>query len=93
MVNLTHNHRQGYEKTFATMLNQIRTGDHTQEDIKMLMKRVKHDNDSQVSDCVRIYPTVNETIVFNRRRMNDLPEKLYTILARNFTTTKKNFKP
>ena len=93
VITLTHNHRQGSEKTFADMLNRIRTGEHTEDDMKILLKRVKRDCDSQVNDCVRIYPTVRETIEFNERKINNLPGKLYTIAARNFTSSKKNFKP
>ena len=93
VVNLTYNHRQGAEKHFAELLNRIRTQSHTQDDLKILMTRVRHENDPEIVDCLRIYPTVNETISFNTKKMNDLPGKLFSMKAVNFTDTNENFKP
>ena len=93
VVNLTHNHRQNSEKQFADLLNRIRTGQQTEDDIRILETRVRQEDDPELTDCLRIYPTVDETIEFNRKRINDLPGKLYTMEAINFVSSKKNFKP
>ena len=49
VINLTENHRQGDDKIYADMLNRIRVGEHTREDIELLRKRVrpKHHSDLQ----------------------------------------------
>ena len=35
------NHRQGEDKMYAEMLNRIRTGSHTEEDMMLLKKHVR----------------------------------------------------
>ena len=39
-VNLEENHRQGEDKIYGDLLNRVRTGDHTEEDIALLQTRV-----------------------------------------------------
>jgi hypothetical protein len=41
VINLEVNHRQGGDKTYADILNRVRTGSQTETDMKMLQKRVK----------------------------------------------------
>ena len=57
------------------------------------MTRVRHEDDPDVIDALKICPTVRETISYNRKKMNSLPGKLYTLRAVNFISSKKNFKP
>ena len=40
VVNLVENHRQGEDKVYGDLLNRVRTGDHTEEDIALLQTRV-----------------------------------------------------
>ena len=40
VVNLEENHRQGEDKVYGDLLNRVRTGDHTEEDIALLQTRV-----------------------------------------------------
>ena len=40
VINLEVNHRQGGDKMYADLLNRVRTGSQTKEDIKQLQKRV-----------------------------------------------------
>ena len=40
VVNLEENHRQGEDKVYGDLLNRVRTGDHTEEDIALLRTRV-----------------------------------------------------
>ena len=40
VVTLVENHRQGEDKVFGDLLNRVRTGDHTEEDIALLQTRV-----------------------------------------------------
>ena len=47
MVNLTENHRQGNDKTYGDLLNRLRIGEVTKEDLASLQTRVrpKHNPD------------------------------------------------
>ena len=40
VYHLTHNHRQGEDREYANILNRLRTGEHTEEDCKILKTRV-----------------------------------------------------
>ena len=40
VVNLEENHRQGEDKVYGDLLNRVRTGEHTEEDIALLQTRV-----------------------------------------------------
>ena len=44
VINLTENHRQGNDKTYADLLNRVRVGEHTEEDLKLLETRVRKKN-------------------------------------------------
>ena len=50
IVNLEENHRQGKDKTYAEVLNRIRTGDQNEEDINQLMKRVRPKGHDDLKD-------------------------------------------
>ena len=49
VIILTKNHRQGKDKPFADMLNRIREGKQTQEDIDKLATRVRPENHPDIS--------------------------------------------
>ena len=42
-VELTINHRQGSDHEYGNLLNRVRMGEHTQEDIDLLATRVRTD--------------------------------------------------
>ena len=41
VIHLTENHRQGNDKTYADLLNRVRVGEHTGEDLELLKTRVR----------------------------------------------------
>merc|ERR1711923_302132 len=41
---LTYNHRQGKDKTYADLLNRVRVGQQTDEDLDLLRSRVRQDH-------------------------------------------------
>ena len=43
---LTSNHRQGKDKTYADLLNRVRVGQQTDEDMDLLRTRVWQDEES-----------------------------------------------
>ena len=90
---MTHNHRQGTERQFAELLNRVRVGKQTPEDLASLERRVKQEGDPEIVDCVRLCPTVKETMDHNEKKTSELPTKLYCVKAINFTSAKRNFTP
>ena len=48
VILLTENHRQGEDFNYAEILNRIRTGDHTEEDCKILRSRTKAETSSEL---------------------------------------------
>ena len=58
VVNLKTNHRQGDDRTYADILNRIRVGEQTEEDIKLLSSRVFDKNDKNIpSEALHISGT------------------------------------
>ena len=60
VVILEENHRQGEDKTYADLLNRVRTGKFTEEDINLLKTRVRDPKDPIVkkhSDALHVYST------------------------------------
>ena len=93
VINLTKNHRQGSEQKFADILNRVRVGKQTTEDMNILRERVRQEGDPELSDCTRINATVKETNSYNEKKLGELPNKLYNIKATNFSGTQANFMP
>ena len=91
MINLTENHRQGNDKTYAEILNRIRVGEQTIEDLDILRKRVRPKNHPDLKNALFIAckkVSVNE---HNEKSLNSLPGKLLEIKARHFTKLKQNY--
>ena len=54
VINLTENRRQGNDKTYADMLNRIRVGDQTREDMDLLRKRLRPKNHPDLKNALYI---------------------------------------
>ena len=54
VINFPENHRQGNDKKYADMLNKIRVGDQTREDMELLRKRVRPKNYSDLQNALYI---------------------------------------
>ena len=94
---LEKNHRQGKDKSYADLLNRIRIGKHTEEDMEILETRVRKKGhlDLETADlfiggkrkqCFKL----NEHYILNK--MKDAG-KLFKIKSINFTSSNKDFKP
>ena len=82
VVNLTHNHRQGNDKIYADILNRIRIGTFTDEDIQQLETRVISSESYAISEDAIFLSAVNEDVnKINEARLDNLSEKLLTIEA------------
>ena len=55
IINLNLNHRQGKGKKYAEILNRIRIGSHTEEDMKKLRERVRPKNHKDLKDKNALY--------------------------------------
>ena len=93
VVNLTENHRQGKDKTYADILNRIRFGEQTDEDYEVLRKRVRPKNHPDLRNALFIACKKVNVNEHNQTSLNSLPGKLFEIEARHFTKLKQNYKP
>ena len=94
VVILAENHRQGEDREFEDMLNRMRVGKQTLEDIERLRTRVRPENHPDItSDNTKFCSTREEASEFNIKRLNAIPGKLYSIEAKHLCKSKKNYKP
>ena len=94
VISLKVNHRQGNDKIYADMLNRIRIGSQTEEDLKLLNTRVFPRN----SDCLphnAVLVTGENLIVkkVNTRKLDELEGKEFTMVADVRSKSRGIFKP
>ena len=92
VINLQENHRQGEDKIYADMLNRIRMGRQTAEDIKILKTRVRASDHHDLKEALSISAKVKPVASFNERAINMLPGKLYTSKATHIQAMTKSYK-
>ena len=93
VINLEENHRQGKDKIYADMLNQIRLGKQTKEDMKVLKSRSGSKGHPDLKDALFISAKVKPVASFNEKAINFLPGKLYTSKATHIQAMTKSYKP
>lgn len=96
-IELEKNHRQGEDKVYADLLNRLRVGSHTEEDVDLLKSRVRKKGHIDISNpelfiggirkqCSKL----NEDYIFNKMKDSG---KVVKIKAFNFNSKQKEFKP
>ena len=50
-ITLEKNHRQGKDRTYADLLNRVRVGEHTEEDVELLETRVRAAEDKDIKNA------------------------------------------
>ena len=93
VVNLSENHRQGDDKTYADMLNRIRLGEQNADDMVLLKTRIRKKNHPDLNNALFIAckkVAVNE---HNEKCLNGITGKLYEMKAKHLTRMKQKFKP
>ena len=93
---LKENHRQGDDKLYADMLNRIRIGQETEEDIKLLQGRIRsknHPDIKKAKDALFVFGTNKKVNEMNNKRLKCLKGSYVLIPAITFHKTIKNFKP
>ena len=95
-INLEINHRQGEDKDYANMLNRIRIGKETAEDIEKLKERVRpgtHEDIRKEMDALYIFGTNKKVNEMNKKRLNSMIGDEYVVTAICLHKTMKNFNP
>ena len=94
VLNLETNHRQGEDKSYADMLNRIRTGDQTEEDIEKLKTRVRPAGHPDLKEVTLIISCTRKTVAkYNAAYIESLTGEEIKVDARHHLATKKKFKP
>ena len=91
---LKTNHRQGKDKEYADILNRIRVGEQTKEDLKRLNTRVfPRDSPLIPKDALLITGTNAIVNNYNNAKLNELPGELFEFKAEVFSNTRGEFVP
>ena len=70
VINLEENHRQGKDKSYADMLNRMRVGKQTQEDLESLESKVRQKCHSDLKGALFISAKVKPVTRFNEIALN-----------------------
>ena len=94
VINLEKNHRQGKSREYADMLNRIRVGEHTSEDLETLRKRIRPSGHQDLqSVSLDIVCTKKLCSKINTSYLARLEGEEILIEARNFISTRKKYTP
>ena len=94
VINLTTNHRQGNDKSYADLLNRIRTGDHSPDDLDVLKAQIRSKDHEDLNKAdLFICCTRKKVANHNEAYLTALSGELYEFKAINHLATQKNFKP
>ena len=92
VVNLVENHRQGEDKVYGDLLNRLRIGAHTEEDVSLLETRIRPKSDPILNNALHVYGTNAKVNARNTSKLEEIDGELITIKARNASRTVKKFK-
>ena len=91
---LENNHRQGEDKTYADLLNRIRVGNKTVEDMELLQTRVRPDGHKDLKDAALFICCTKKSVSkYNRQYIRSLPGEMISLKAYNINSNQKEFKP
>ena len=93
-LTLEVNHRQGKDKPYADLLNRVRVGKQTEEDIKQLNTRVRSSKHADLKKAdLFIVCKRKECAKLNMEYLNLLDGQLLEMKARHHHSTQKNYTP
>ena len=88
---LTQIRRQKDDKSFAEMLNRLRTKSHTKEDIETLSGRlVSPSHPTYPSEAIHLFATNVQVDAHNMKKLNELSTHVYTVKAEEIQCWIKN---
>ena len=93
VINLVENHRQDSDKEYADLLNRIRIGQQTSEDLTLLETRVRPFGSSDLDGAMYLAGKNVKVNKLNLIGLYKLETKLYIIEAINIHPTIKDYKP
>ena len=87
---LAVNHRQGEDKEYADLLNRIRVGIKTDDDMKLLLSRVRKENHKDLEDAALFIGCTRKFVSkYNEKYIKSLPGEMTTLRSINFAANKK----
>ena len=93
-VLLEKNHRQGKDKQYADLLNRIRVGVQTEEDLELLSTRVRKEGHKDLKKVqIHIGCKRKDVAERNEKYIMKLSGEPAILRAKHHTPTQKNFKP
>ena len=93
-VLLERNHRQGKDKQYADLLNRLRVGEQTAEDLELLATRIRKANHKELRKVeIHIGCKRKEVAERNLKYIIKMPGKPTVIYANHHHPTQKSFKP
>ena len=93
VINLEENHRQGEDREYADLLNRIRIGKPSEDDLKVLRSRIRPRLHPDLKDCVFISAQVKPVAKFNAKSLRLLEGERYLCQAIYIHAMSKKFKP
>ena len=90
VVELKINHRQGDDHDYADLLNRVRLGKHTENDIQILQSRVRN---QFPPDAIHLYGKNRNVYEYNEDKLTELQGVEYTIMAQNIHPARANYEP
>ena len=93
-VLLEKNHRQGKDKQYADLLNRVRVGEHTGEDLELLSSRVRKEKHKDLKKVqIHIGCKRKDVAEKNLKYILKLPGLQTILLAEHHTPTQKRYTP
>ena len=89
---LTENHRQGNDQTYAELLNRIRVGQQTEDDVELLRTRVRL-NHCDLKNAMYIVCERAEAHEHNVKLLNELTGTLHEVEAKIICSMIRDYKP
>ena len=93
VIILEENHRQGSDKAYADMLNRIRVGEQSSEDLSTLRTRVRPEGHVDFEGATYISCTNVSVNRLNEKRLMEMNAPMITVEAINVHPTIKDFQP
>ena len=94
VLNLEINHRQGKDKEYADILNRMRVGKMTDDDVKKLRTRVRPKNHPDLQGVdLHIVPVRKSCSKYNSEYLVSLQGKEVKLKAIHYHSTQKRYKP
>jgi len=93
VISLMENHRQQEDRNYADMMNRIRIGKQTDDDLDILEERVRPKSHPDLVGALVIACKHNDVHKHNDICLNDLKADLFVIKAVNTHPNIENFKP